>query len=76
MYTRNKNFEYGNPANGNNMQALYGRVMKQVGLSVFIPIFLGQMMQNFTPRITKMYLDYLKKISFENWFIYVVINHV
>lgn len=61
MYTRNKNFRFGNPANGNSMQALYARVMKQVGLSVFLPLFVGQLMQNFTPKITKMYLDFLKR---------------
>lgn len=61
MYTRNRYFQYGNPANGNSMQALYARVMKQVGLSVFVPLFVGQLMQNFTPRITKMYLDFLKR---------------
>lgn len=61
MYTRNKYFQYGNPANGNSMQALYARVMKQVGLSVFVPLFVGQLIQNFAPRITKMYLDFLKR---------------
>lgn len=61
MYTSSNNFAYGNPANGNSMQSLYGRVMKQVGLSVFVPLFVGQLLQNFTPRLTKMYLDFIKR---------------
>lgn len=61
MYTRSHHFSYGNPANGNSMQALYGRVMKQVGLSVFVPLFVGQMLQNFAPKLTKIYLDFCKR---------------
>lgn len=61
MYTSSEKFSYGNPANGNSMQSLYGRVMKQVGLSVFVPLFVGQVLQNFTPRLTKLYLDFIKR---------------
>lgn len=61
MYTRGSNFAFGNPANGNSMSALYARVMKQVGLSVFVPLFVGQLLQNFAPKLTKMYLDFLKR---------------
>lgn len=61
MYTKQYPFQYGNPANGNSMNALYARVMKQVGLSVFVPLFVGQMAQNFLPKLTKIYLDFCKK---------------
>lgn len=61
MYTRQYPFQYGNPAKGNSMNALYARVMKQVGLSVFVPLFVGQMAQNFLPKLTKIYLDFCKK---------------
>lgn len=61
MYTGSYPFQYGNPATGNGIGALYGRVMKQVGLSVFVPLFVGQVIQNVLPKITQAYLDFLKK---------------
>lgn len=61
LYTDRSPFEYGNPANGNSISALYRRVMKQVGLSVFVPLFVGQVVQNVLPKPTKIYLDFLKK---------------
>lgn len=61
LYTDRPPFEYGNPANGNSISALYSRVMKQVGLSVFVPLFVGQVIQNVLPKPTKIYLDFLKK---------------
>ncbi|CCK73081.1 Rch1p KNAG_0M02280 [Huiozyma naganishii CBS 8797] len=61
MFMKQYPFQYGNPANGNNMNDLYRRVMKQVGLSVFVPLFVGQVIQNVLPRPTKYYLDFLKR---------------
>ncbi|KAL3232790.1 Solute carrier RCH1 [Nakaseomyces bracarensis] len=61
LYTDRPPFEYGNPANGNTIASLYRRVMKQVGLSVFVPLFVGQVIQNVLPKPTKIYLDFLKK---------------
>ena len=61
MYTSNSMFEYGNPSSGSSMSALYARVMKQVGLSVFIPIFVGQVIQNVVPKWTGKYLAFLKR---------------
>ncbi|KTB00607.1 putative membrane protein [Nakaseomyces glabratus] len=61
LYTDRAPFEYGNPANGNSIGSLYGRVMKQVGLSVFVPLTVGQIAQNMLPKPTKIYLDFLKK---------------
>lgn len=61
MYTSTGPFQYGNPATGEGIAALYGRVMKQVGLSVFVPLFVGQVIQNTLPRPTSIYLGFLKK---------------
>ena len=61
MYTSCSLFKFGNPSSGSSIGALYGRVMKQVGLSVFVPLFVGQCIQNIFPRITKTYLDFLKR---------------
>lgn len=61
MFTREGPFKFGNPATGDGVGALYGRVMKQVGLSVFVPLFVGQVIQNFLPKPTGIYLGFLKK---------------
>ncbi|CAI4686978.1 AEG_G0041250.mRNA.1.CDS.1 [Saccharomyces cerevisiae] len=61
MFTNRAPFAYGNPATGNGIGALYGRVMKQVGLSVFVPLFVGQVIQNCFPKGTAYYLGFLKK---------------
>ncbi|KAF2476760.1 uncharacterized protein BDR25DRAFT_210595 [Lindgomyces ingoldianus] len=39
--------------NGNNYGEIYQRVFKQLGLSLFIPMFVGQIVQNLFPDITK-----------------------
>lgn len=57
-------WEFGNPtasAADSSLQALYGNVMKQMGFSVFIPLFVGQVAQNVIPKqvkwcMTKLYL--------------------
>lgn len=61
MYTKQSPFQYGNPAAGGGIGALYGRVMKQVGLSVFLPLFVGQLIQNVLPKPTAVYLGFLKR---------------
>ncbi|CAI1629737.1 hypothetical protein SEUBUCD646_0M01760 [Saccharomyces eubayanus] len=61
MFTGQAPFQYGNPATGNGIGALYGRVMKQVGLSVFVPLFVGQVIQNVFPKYTAYYMGFLKK---------------
>ncbi|QLG72922.1 hypothetical protein HG535_0D06340 [Zygotorulaspora mrakii] len=61
MYTRSGPFQFGNPAGAQGIAALYGRVMKQVGLTVFLPLLVGQLIQNFLPKISEAYLNFLKR---------------
>jgi sodium/bile acid cotransporter 7 len=65
MYTSNPNWAFANPANGSSVQELYASVMKQLGLSVFIPTFVGQVLQNLFPKQTKWFLTtfYFNKVS-------------
>ncbi|SMN21757.1 similar to Saccharomyces cerevisiae YMR034C Putative transporter, member of the SLC10 carrier family [Maudiozyma saulgeensis] len=63
MYTSNDLFAFGNPSRGGSISALYGRVMKQVGLSVFVPLFVGQCIQNIFPKQTSAYLSFLKRYN-------------
>lgn len=63
MYTDNHYFAFGNPSSGGSISDLYGRVMKQVGLSVFVPLFVGQCIQNIFPKPTSAYLGFLKKYN-------------
>jgi sodium/bile acid cotransporter 7 len=65
MYTSNPTWAFANPANGSSVQELYASVMKQLGLSVFIPTFVGQVVQNLFPKQTKWFLTtfYLNKVS-------------
>lgn len=46
-------FGFGNPAKDSSMTELYRRVMKQLGLSLFVPLFVGQVVQNVFPTKTK-----------------------
>lgn len=46
-------FAYGNPALNSSMTALYAHVMKQLGLAVFVPLFVGQVVQNIFPTQVK-----------------------
>ncbi|SCW02462.1 LAFE_0F06964g1_1 [Lachancea fermentati] len=50
MYLKTGIFAFGNPANGTSVSNLYRDVMKQIGLSVFVPLFVGQVLQNVFPR--------------------------
>ncbi|KAI3402633.2 hypothetical protein KGF56_004514 [Candida oxycetoniae] len=51
------NWEFGNPSHqptgDNSIQDLYGETMKQLGLSVFVPIFVGQVVQYMFPKQVK-----------------------
>ncbi|GEQ71311.1 hypothetical protein JCM33374_g4993 [Metschnikowia sp. JCM 33374] len=55
-------WDFGNPAHqaGISVQQLYGNVMKQIGLSVFVPLFVGQVVQNIVPKQTKWCLTTFK----------------
>lgn len=49
-------WEFGNPvhqAADTTVRQLYANVMKQIGLSVFVPLFVGQVVQNVFPLQTK-----------------------
>ena len=55
-------WEFGNPTHqaGVSVKELYANVMKQIGLSVFVPIFVGQVVQNILPKQTKWCLTTFK----------------
>ncbi|KAK9320772.1 SBF-like CPA transporter family-domain-containing protein [Lipomyces orientalis] len=53
-------FAYGNPTNDISLQSLYARVMKQLGIAVFIPLFVGQVIQFLFPKQTKWVLAKFK----------------
>lgn len=46
-------WEFANPANSSSVSAVYRRVMMQIGLSVFVPMFVGQIIQHFFPKQCK-----------------------
>lgn len=50
FYLSTNLFSFGNPANGSSIQNLYADVIKQIGLSVFLPLFVGQVLQNCFPK--------------------------
>lgn len=56
-------WDFGNPSHQGTdvpVTELYRRVMKQVGLSVFVPLFVGQVVQNIWPKQTKWCLSTFK----------------
>ncbi|RCK56404.1 hypothetical protein Cantr_05511 [Candida viswanathii] len=57
-------WEFGNPSHqaegDSTIQHLYAETMKQLGLSVFIPLFVGQVVQNVFPKQTKWCLTTFK----------------
>lgn len=56
-------FDFGNPSHqdgGKSIQSLYGDTMKQLGLSVFVPLFVGQVIQNLFNKQTKWALTTFK----------------
>lgn len=61
-------WEFGNPTNlagDGSIGSLYKLVMKQVGLSVFVPLFVGQVIQNIFPKQSKWCVQklYLGKVG-------------
>ncbi|AMD20861.1 HDR119Cp [Eremothecium sinecaudum] len=46
LYTTSGPFKFGNPANGSSVKLLYAKVLKKLGLSVFLPLIVGQVLQN------------------------------
>lgn len=56
-------WEFGNPVNQAvhaSVSDLYRSVMKQIGLSVFVPLFVGQVLQNIWPKQVKWTLTTFK----------------
>lgn len=62
-------WEFGNPehqgSSDSSISDLYRETMKQLGLSVFVPLFVGQVVQNIFPKQTKWTLQtfYLNKVG-------------
>lgn len=46
-------WQFANPANGTSVSEVYRHVMMQIGLSVFVPMFVGQVLQNIFPKYVK-----------------------
>ncbi|CEP64992.1 Rch1p LALA0_S16e00210g [Lachancea lanzarotensis] len=49
MYLSTSLFAFGNPSNGSSVRTVYANVMKQIGLSVLVPLCVGQVAQNVFP---------------------------
>lgn len=49
-------WSFANPANGSSVSHVYAQVMKQIGITVFVPLFVGQVIQNVFPKQTKWFL--------------------
>ncbi|GMM34894.1 Rch1 protein [Saccharomycopsis crataegensis] len=49
MYLSGSTWSFGNPKNGTSFSEVYRRVMKQLGLAVFVPLFVGQCVININP---------------------------
>lgn len=60
MYTSSGPMTFGNPATGSSVSQLYANVMKQIGLSVFVPLFVGQVLQNIWPKQVSWFLTTFK----------------
>ncbi|CDO96566.1 unnamed protein product [Kluyveromyces dobzhanskii CBS 2104] len=60
LYTSSGPMSFGNPAADTSVQELYANVMKQIGLSVFIPLFVGQVLQNVFPKQVTWFLTTFK----------------
>ncbi|GMF60725.1 unnamed protein product [[Candida] boidinii] len=52
-------WSFANPANGNSVGDVYRNVIKQVGCSVFVPVFIGQVLQNVFPKQRGHCFDYV-----------------
>lgn len=66
-------FGFGNPAKGSSMTELYRRVMKQLGLSLFVPLFVGQVVQNVFPKQTKWVVTNCRLAKFGTFFLLLLI---
>ncbi|KAK9479750.1 SBF-like CPA transporter family-domain-containing protein [Lipomyces japonicus] len=53
-------FHYGNPTNDISLSGLYAHVMKQLGLALFVPLFVGQVVQFLFPSQVKYVLTKFK----------------
>lgn len=53
-------WSFANPANGTSFGHVFAGVMKQIGCSVFIPLFVGQLIQNVLPKIAQKVSTILK----------------
>lgn len=53
------------PVTSGDFSGIYGRVLKQLGLSIYLPLFLGQVFRNIFPKTAKrLFIDYkLSKIG-------------
>ena len=60
MYMSSGPMTFGNPAADTSVKKLYADVMKQIGLSVFIPLFVGQVLQNVFPKQVTWFLTTFK----------------
>ncbi|AET38047.1 Rch1p Ecym_2305 [Eremothecium cymbalariae DBVPG len=49
LYTSSGQLKFGNPASDSSLSILYRSVMKQLGISLFIPLAAGQLLQNMFP---------------------------
>ncbi|GAV54722.1 hypothetical protein ZYGR_0AS00440 [Zygosaccharomyces rouxii] len=61
LFTDSAYFKFGNPANQSSVRDVYRRVLFQVGLTVFVPLATGQIIQNVLPKLTQMYTTFLKR---------------
>lgn len=50
-------WQFANPANASGVGEVYKHVVKQIGLSVFLPMFVGQVLQNTFSKIVKWSLE-------------------
>ncbi|SCU89377.1 LAMI_0D13366g1_1 [Lachancea mirantina] len=60
MYLNTPLFKFGNPTQNSSMRELYASVMKQIGCSVLVPLFVGQVVQNIFPQQVKWTLSTFK----------------
>ncbi|AGO10537.1 AaceriABR085Cp [[Ashbya] aceris (nom. inval.)] len=60
MYMSKGPMKYGNPASGSSVTVLYGQVMKQLSLVVFLPLIVGQILRNVFPKQVKWALEALR----------------
>lgn len=57
LYTSWGPLKYGDPAAGSSIIIIYKSVLKHIGLAVFVPLFVGQVLQNMFPKQVTIFLD-------------------